>query len=54
MMVTSWMACTSSVRRATSRSRYALLSRRKSAVAFSVRWVCTRASRIGGLMGLVM
>jgi hypothetical protein len=30
------------------------LSRRKSAAALSASWVFTRASTIGGLIGLVM
>ncbi|MNC86127.1 hypothetical protein D3C83_17630 [compost metagenome] len=54
MMVTSCTTCTSCVRFATSVSRYAFLSLRKSAAALSIRCVRTRAITIGGEIGLVM
>ena len=54
MIVTSWIAFTSRVRRATSASRKAFLSLRKSAAALILRCVATRARTMGGLIGLVM
>ncbi len=54
MMVTSWTIEICLMRRATSAARYSFLSRRKSAAAFSARCVRTRASTIGGEIGLVM
>ncbi|MNC95829.1 hypothetical protein D3C83_130380 [compost metagenome] len=54
MMVTSCTACTSLVRFSTSLSRNAFWSLRKSLAFFSSRCVFTRASTIGGLIGLVM
>jgi hypothetical protein len=53
-MVTSWIADTSRVRRSTCCSRNSFLSRRKSAADFSASCALTRASRIAGLIGLVM
>jgi hypothetical protein len=54
MMLTSWTIGICRVSRATSAARYSFLSRRKSAAAFSASCVRTRASTIGGEIGLVM
>ena len=55
MMLTSWTIGICRVSRATWAARYSFLSRRrKSAAAFSASCVRTRASTIGGEIGLVM
>lgn len=53
-MVTSWLIWFAAMRRVISASSQLLRSRVMSRACLSSSWVRTRASKIGGRMGLVM